>query len=124
MTEEIFRDWLERYLRPQEQCDPEAIKELFSEEGVYWWGPFNEPRHGVNSIYMHHKNALSHQEDIKYTYEILATSEDYGIAKFYLTLNDLVPDEPDTYEGIFLVYLNDKKKCTLFQEWYNSTTRA
>ena len=124
MTGQSFRDWLERYLRPQEQRNPEVIKELFSEEGVYWWGPFNEARHGVNAIYMHHKNALSHQENIKYTYEILATTEDYGIAKFHLTLKDLVPHEPDTYEGIFLVYLNDENKCTLFQEWYNSTTRA
>ena len=49
--------------------------------------------------------------------------DDYGIAKFYLTLNDLAPNEPDTYEGIFLVYLNDNNRCTLFQEWYNSTTQ-
>jgi len=73
MTAEIFRDWLERYLRPQENSDPEAVPELFANDGVYWWGPYSEPRNGAEAIYAHHKNALSHQEEIKYSYEILAT---------------------------------------------------
>lgn len=121
MDVETFRNWLERYIRSQEQCQPEAIKDLFAEEGVFWWGPFNEARHGVDQICSHHKNALSHQENTEYEYEILAVRETYGIAKFRLSLNDLVPCKPDTYEGIFLVYLNDENKCTLFQQWYNST---
>ena len=122
MKNENFKFWLEKYLRAQEEHKPEVIKELFAENGVYWWGPFNEARHGVEAIYEHHKNALSHQENIKYVYEILAVTDKYGIAKFHLTLNDLAPNEPDTYEGIFMINLNDNNKCTLFQEWYNSTT--
>lgn len=123
MQKEEFKCWLEKYLRCQEQHKPEIIKEIFAEDGVYWWGPFNEARHGVEAIYQHHKKALSHQENIKYTYEILATTDDYGIAKFYLTLKDLAPNEPETYDGIFLVYLNDSNKCTLFQEWYHGTMK-
>ena len=122
MKAEDFKSWLEKYLCSMKQHKPEMIKELFSEDGVYWWGPFNEARHGIEAIYQHHKNALSHQKDLKFTYEILATTDDYGITKFHLTLKELAPNEPNAYEGIFLVYLNDSNKCTLFQEWYNSTT--
>ena len=84
MTESDFNEWLEKYLRPQEQRSADKIKEIFTEDGVYWWGPYGEPRHGVDAIYEHHRNALSHQEDIHYSYDILATTEAYGLARFYL----------------------------------------
>ena len=122
MTESDFRDWLENYLRPQEERSAEKIKEIFAEDGVYWWGPYGEPRHGVDAIYEHHRNALSHQEDIHYSYDILTTTEEYGLARFYLKIKDHEPEAPNRYEGIFMVHLNDKRKCTLFQEWYNFTT--
>jgi hypothetical protein len=121
MTEQDFRDWLERYLRPQERRDAETIKEIFARDGVYWWGPYGEPRRGVEAIYEHHRNALSHQEDIHYRYDILAVTETYGLARFYLSIRDLTPGAPNRYEGIFMVHLDEAKKCTLFQEWYNST---
>jgi hypothetical protein len=122
MTESDFKDWLEKYLRPQEQRSADKIKEIFAEDGVYWWGPYGEPRHGVDAIYEHHRNALSHQEDIHYSYDILATTEDYGLARFYLKIKDQHPGAPNRYEGIFMVHLNNEKKCTLFEEWYNFTT--
>jgi hypothetical protein len=122
MTTDTFRHWLEQYLRPQEQRSAEKIKELFAPDGVYWYGPYFPPRHGVRAIYEHHRNALSHQEDLKYLYEILATTPECGIAKFQLRLHDLMPGEPNQYEGIFLVYLNSQNQCTLFQEWYHSPT--
>lgn len=122
MTRETFQAWLEAYLRPQEQRSAEKIPEVFAEDGVYWYGPYYEPRRGVQAIYDHHKNALSHQEDLHYSYEILATTDACGIAKFNLELRDLMAGEPNRYEGIFLVYLDQDNRCTLFQEWYHSTT--
>ena len=123
MTREDFQNWVEAYLRPQEQCDPECIRQVFAEDGVYWWGPFNESRYGIEAIYQHHKHALSHQSDLHYTYEILAVTETCGIARFHLTLTEQMPGAPDEYDGIFLVYLNAEHKCTRFEEWYHSRTR-
>jgi hypothetical protein len=123
MTRTTFQQWLELYLRRQEQRDATVVRELFAREGVYWWGPFNPPRRGVEAIYEHHRNALSHQTDIKYEYEILATTAQLGIARFRLTLNDQTPGEPNNYDGIFLVRLNDDGKCVLFEEWYHSVTK-
>lgn len=123
MTRKIFRQWLESYLRRQEQRDATVVREVFTQDGVYCWGPFNPPRHGVEAIYEHHRNALSHQTDIKYEYTILAATKKGGLAHFRLKLNDQMPGEPNNYDGIFLVHLNDEGKCTLFEEWYHSTTR-
>ena len=124
MTEQTFNAWLESYLRPQEQRSAEMIKELFAEDGVYRWGPFYEARHGLTAIYDHHKNALSHQTNLEYEYKILAVTRDYGIARFHLRLRDLMEGEPDEYDGIFLVHLNQDNKCVLFEEWYHGTTKT
>ncbi len=120
MTEASFAQWLENYLRPQEQRSAEKIKGLFAEDGVYFWGPFYEARRGVEAIYAHHRNALSHQTDLRYDYDILAVTEKCGIARFHLVLKDLVEGEPSEYDGIFLVHLNPDGRCSLFQEWYHS----
>jgi hypothetical protein len=119
VTEDVFRAWLENYLRPQEQRSAEMIEKVFAEAGVYHWGPFNPARHGLRAIYEHHKNALSHQTDLKYEYEILAVTEGYGIARFHLRLTELMEAEPNEYDGIFLVHLNQHDKCILFEEWYH-----
>lgn len=124
MTREAFRIWLEKYLRPQERGNPELIKEIFAEGATYCWGPFNESRHGLEAIYDHHKNALSHQADLQYDYEVLAVTEEHGIARFHLRLKELMEGEPNEYDGIFVVQLNQENKCTLFQEWYHSITRS
>ena len=117
MTQESFADWLEKYVRPQERGDAEMIKEIFSEDGVYWFGPFNPPCHGLQAIYEHHKNALARQKGNKFEYRILATTEEYGIARFRLTLSRMSTGENMEYDGIFLVYLDDSNRCTRFEEW-------
>ena len=122
MTRQEFQQWLETYLRRQELRDATVVRELFAEDGIYWWGPFCPPRHGVEAIYEHHRNALSHQSDIKYEYEILATTEKL-VARFHLTLHEQIPNEPNTYDGIFVIQFNKERKCTLFEEWYHSTTK-
>ncbi len=122
MTKDQFEKWLEEYLKPQEKRSAEKIKELFAEDGVYWYGPYFEPRKGVDAIYDHHRNALSHQEQINYKWKVLAITDEYGIAWFDLTLKDIQPGEPGAYQGIFKIHINDQNKCTLFEEWYNFTS--
>jgi hypothetical protein len=122
MNKDMFEQWLQSYIDCQQRGEPETIRELWAEDGVYWWGPFEEPRYGVEAVYEHHRNALSHQSDWACEYRILSVTAEYGIAHFHLSLSDDMPGEPNTYDGIFLVHLNDEGKCTLFQEWYHGTT--
>jgi hypothetical protein len=121
MDRDMFDQWLQRYIDCQERGEPEGIRQLWAEDGVYWWGPFEEPRYGVEAVYEHHRDALSHQSDWKCECEVLAVTDKYGIARFHLTLNDEMLGAPNTYDGIFLVHLDDEGRCTLFQEWYHST---
>ncbi len=118
---EIYEQWIENYLVPQMANDASKIPELFADEGVYWYGPYFEPRKGVDAIFEHHRNALSHQENIKYTWKILASNDEFALAWFDLTLKDLAENEPSAYQGIFKITLDEHGTCTLFEEWYNFT---
>ena len=117
-----YEKWLDHYLTPQMINNPEIIKEIFAEDCRYCYGPYFASRNGLQETYEHHKNALSHQKNIKYIWKLLAATEKYGIAWFDLTLDDESPGEPNAYQGIFKITLNDDDKCALFEEWYNMTT--
>ena len=121
MTTEMFSEWLAAYIACQEQGNPEVIRHLWASDGVYWWGPFNQPRYGVDAVYEHHRHALSHQRDWRCQYTVLGVADGQGMARFRLTLNDDLPGEPNVYDGVFLVRLNAEGKCTLFEEWYHAT---
>ncbi|HDY64675.1 MAG TPA: nuclear transport factor 2 family protein [Phycisphaerae bacterium] len=116
-----YEQWLENYLVLHMARDASRIPELFAEDGVYWYGPYYQPRNGVDAIYEHHQNALSHQEDIKCKWKILAVTDEFALAWFDLTLKDLMEDEPNAYQGIIKFTLDDEGKCTFFEEWYNCT---
>jgi hypothetical protein len=122
-TREAFEQWLDDYLRPQQQRSAEKIKELFTDDATYSYGPYFEPRVGIDAIYNHHKNALAHQDDLDYTWKVLAVTDEYGVAHFHLTLTDHVEGEPNTYDGVFLVYLIRDGRCTRFEEWWHAHTR-
>ncbi len=122
LTREMFEQWLDDYLRPQQQRSAEKIKDLFTQDATYSYGPYFEPRVGLDAIYNHHKNALSHQDDLDYAWKVLAIAENYGLAHFHMTLTDHVEGEPNTYDGVFLVYLNAEGKCTRFEEWWHADT--
>ena len=111
--------WLENYLTPQMSRSAEKIKELFVEDCIYHYGPYYEPRKGLEAAYQHHKNALSHQHNLKYTWKLLAVTPEFALAWFDLTLTDDLPDVPNSYQGIFKFTLDDNGKCSLFEEWYN-----
>lgn len=119
----IYERWLERYLVPQMSRDAELVKELFAEGAVYEYGPYYPCRRGVEAIYEHHRHALSHQFEIKYTWRVLAVTDAFALAWFDLTLRDEQPGEPDAYQGILKITLNADGKCTHFEEWYNVATR-
>ena len=51
MDRASFERWLHEYVRRQEQGDATVVRELWADDGVYWWGPFNQPRRGVQAIY-------------------------------------------------------------------------
>ena len=92
---------------------------LFAEDCVYWWGPFNPPRYGRQALIDHHAGAVKNKKQLKFDFEMLATTETTGLCRFWLTFLRTDTNTTVNYDGIFKITLDDRDLCTLFEEWYH-----
>lgn len=125
VTEGVVREWLDRYGHAWESQDAAAAAALFTEDGTYARGPFNEPIKGREKI----KDAWVHatqgqQEDIQFGYEFLAIADDRGIARWWAGMKARPSKRPVRMEGIFLISLTSDGLCTEFREWWNEDPPA
>ena len=125
MTESQFEDWLNRYGRAWERQDPDAAAAIFTEEGTYAWGPFNEPIRGREAIRAAWAHATQdQQEQIRFGHEVLAVSGGRGIARWWASMKARASGRQVRMEGIFLVTLAADGRCQVFREWWNEDPPA
>lgn len=125
-TVEAMRSWLDRYGMAWEDQDADAAAGLFTEDGVYAWGPFSEPIIGRAAIHRAWRTATSqNQEDTSFGYELLAITEDgRGIARWWASMIALPKRIHARMEGIFLIQLDERGSCVSFREWWNEDPPA
>ena len=75
-----FDRWVEAYGRAWETKDPEAAADLFVEDATYQETPFDEPMRGSAEITEYWSSVTGSQDEIRFSYEILAASAGEGIA--------------------------------------------
>jgi ketosteroid isomerase-like protein len=121
--EELDR-WLDAYGRAWERQDTDAFVGLFTEDALYFWGPWDEPLRGHAEIRAKTDEKVGEQENIQFGHELLAVTPDgRGIARWWVSLKVKGEDATEDSEGIFLVTLDWDGRCTDFREWWNSRTR-
>ena len=113
-------EWLEQYGRAWEARDPDAAAALFTDDAVYQWGPFGRRLEGRDAIREAWDAATSTQRNIKFGYEVMASSAGGGIARWWVGA-----DLPDSgvharNEGVFRMAFDEAGLCTSFEEWFNS----
>jgi ketosteroid isomerase-like protein len=114
-----FENWLDAYKRAWEDRDPEAAADLFTADANYYETPFEAPARGREGIRGYWSDATRHQEGIEFSYEVLATTETGGIARWRCQFTRLTSDSTVELDGIFLVKLVAEGKCTEFREWWH-----
>jgi hypothetical protein len=121
-----LKAWLDAYGHAWEEQDSDAAAALFTDSGVYAWGPFSDPIRGVEAIRKAWATATQgNQHDIRFGYEILGTTADgRGIARWWASMLALPSRTPTRMEGIFLVTLAEDGRCELFREWWNEDPPA
>jgi ketosteroid isomerase-like protein len=121
--EELDR-WLDAYGRAWERQDTDAFVGFFTEDALYFWGPWDEPLRGHAEIRAKTDEKVGEQEDIQFGHELLAVTPDgRGIARWWVSLKVKGEDATEDNEGIFLVTLDSDGRCTDFREWWNSRMR-
>jgi uncharacterized protein (TIGR02246 family) len=119
MEQATFKSWLEAYGKSWRNRDPQAAAELFTEDGTYQVTPFVEPLRGRQAIFEYWSHVAETQRDIQFGYEILAVTEEAGIARWWASFL-IVPQGLQTQlDGIFLIALDAHGRCQSLREWWH-----
>jgi uncharacterized protein (TIGR02246 family) len=81
-----IESWLDAYGRAWEARDPEAAARLFTPDATYQWGPFEEPLPGRDAIRQRWAQATEAQKEVRFNYEVLASTEERVIAWWRVSL--------------------------------------
>jgi SnoaL-like domain len=119
MEQAAFKSWLEAYGRAWQERNPQAAANLFTEDGTYQVTPFVEPMSGRLAILEYWSNVARTEEDIQFGFEILAATQEAGIARWWASFL-IVPQGLQTkLEGIFLISLDTGGRCRSLREWWH-----
>ncbi len=116
---EAFGSWLDAYGRAWETGDPVAAAELFTEDAAYHETPFDEPMRGRADIVEYWSDVPRSQDDIRFSYEILAVSERGGVAHWNADFLKLPARTSVRLDGTLLGKLDADSRCTEFREWWH-----
>lgn len=111
--------WLDAYGRAWEARDPVSAAKLFADDGTYQVTPFVEPLRGYEAILNYWREVARTEEQIRFGYEVLAVAGDCGIAHWWSSFIRVPPGLQTKLDGIFLIRLDAKCRCTSLREWWH-----
>ena len=119
-----FDSWLQKYGAAWEKGDPDSAMTLFASDALYYETPFDDPMIGREAIYKYwREGAELDQEDIHFSYIILAVEGNVGLAHWRAQFKRLSSEKHVTLDGIFKVEFNDEGICEVFREWWHRTEK-
>ena len=121
MKEEAFRSWLDAYKHAWEAGDPIAAGDIFTEDATYQEKPFDEPMHGRKAITEYWSGNVKEQDNVQFGYEVLATTSEIGISRWWASFSDHSSKAHVKLDGIFVIHLDSENRCTQLQEWWHFT---
>ncbi len=103
--------WAERYFAAWKSNDPVAVASLFSEDAVYYYGPFREPAHGREEI-VRRWVANETQANVRSAHEVIAVADDTAVIHWAVSFDGTAMD------GVLIVKFDDDGACREHREWY------
>ncbi len=119
MNEFSFQLWLEAYGRTWENRDPQAAAKLYADGGTYQLTPFLEPLRGSQAILDYWTEVATTEKDISFGFEILAVTEQFGIARWHVSFFRTPQGLNTKFDGVSLISLNADSKCVSLREWWH-----
>ncbi len=121
MNEAAFSSWLDAYKHAWEAEDPIAAGEIFTDDATYQEKPFDEPMRGRQAITDYWSGNVTEQNNVQFGYEVLATTDEIGVARWWASFDDHSSKAHVKLDGIFVVHLDSEKRCTQLQESWHYT---
>jgi uncharacterized protein (TIGR02246 family) len=114
MEASIVTAWVDAYVRAWNTNDPADISQLFTDDALYFTGPFDAPWEGRDAII---QEWLSHQDApgaTSFRYEVLAITSDRSIVRGWTLYHNPARE----YSNIWLIDFGPDERCRAFTEWW------
>jgi ketosteroid isomerase-like protein len=107
--------WAERYFAAWRTNAAEDVEALFSEDVVYFYGPFRPPAVGRDEVVRRwiegpHQGVTSH-------HEVIALAGDTAVIHWSVSFRDRSAVTTNM-DGVFIVRFDEQGRCREHREWY------
>jgi ketosteroid isomerase-like protein len=120
-TVAALADWLDRYEQAWRNNDAAQIADLFTDDAVYRWHPWEDPADGADGsdeIVQAWLDQPDDPEDWTLDCEPLAVNGELGVARCVTRYRATARGPARVYHNIWLVSLTDDGRCSEFTEYY------
>lgn len=107
-------EWLDAFGAAWEARDAQASCDLFTEDAVFQWGPFDQRLRGRVMIREWWAELFEQQEKVEFGYEVLAARQRGGIVRWWTIA------EKTKLEGIYKLAFEESGLCSDLHGWWNS----
>lgn len=111
--------WLDGYEEAWETLDADKAAALFTEDATYQDNPYADPYQGRGGIHDYWSTVTSDQQDVDFSYEVLAVSGDTGIAHWHSELTQKSSGSLVVLDGIFVLEFGPDGLCKALREWWH-----
>jgi uncharacterized protein (TIGR02246 family) len=111
-----FEDWLRRYFDAWVSNDPQDVADLFTEDAIYWVGPFREPWVGRDQIVERWTSGA--QEGVRSAFDVIATDSETCVAHWNVTAEQAGGPRSE-WDGILVITFDVDGRCREHREWFS-----
>jgi uncharacterized protein (TIGR02246 family) len=114
-------DWLDRYEQAWRTNDPDQIRELFTEDAVYRWHPWEEPADGADGreeIVEAWLEQPDDPQDWTLECEALAVNDDLAVARCETRYRATARGPARIYHNVWVMTLTEDGRCSDFTEYF------
>ena len=120
MNRELLQEWLEKYVDAWRTYEPEKIRNLFSENALYFYSPFDEQNHlrgreAIVADWLKQPDAVGSWEA---HYAPVAVEGNVGVAQGRTRYFEPDGSIKRQFDNIFVIHFDDAGRCTRFTEWF------
>ncbi len=119
----MLEEWLTGYRQAWRSDDPTDVGALFTEDALYYTGPFDEPWAGRAAIVAGWIDRGDSKNGWTFRHEILAVEGEIGVVRGWTTYAATAAAPETEYSNLWIVRLTDSGHAREFREWWMERKR-